>query len=296
MVIHFRGPIGLVKDGVTGQEVRVEVVARCTYVTRAPDGPELEAMIQAELVRSLRDVIAAKTAAGTLQFKQLSAGMMPEVTGVLGEVIAASGLPARGVDVRELDLHFGVGGRPAAPFADAPASIPLTTVDAHPPTVAGELNPAGPTVPGAPVPSMLMGAAVPSTLVGAPVPSMVAAAVPSTLVAAPVPAGLAAPVPHVPSTVVSGPAYVPDRVVPMVSPLPPGPLAAAQPAPVASPTPVSPPLVRPAPAKGDSKVVYLAIIAALVLVVALLSGFLMLRGRSSPPPPPPHATGHAGRR
>ncbi len=137
MSVQIAGPIGPFLDSVQQRQVPAEVVATFDFTPSGPvaDAAALEQRVQAQVLRAVREVTAARMAAGTLEFRNLSEG----ADLIIPDVVAASGLAQEGVRVDNLVMTFGVDGRPpkrwnlSAPKAAASAApaVPNVGVRLH---------------------------------------------------------------------------------------------------------------------------------------------------------------------
>jgi hypothetical protein len=114
MTIKMGGPVGIFFDEVQRRQIPVVVLAKCEYSLRQPGAAStlLDPLVQMQVLRAIREVVACNMKSGKLTFLQLGSG---DVAPVIPEIIAASGLPQRGFQLSNLLLSFGIDGHTPSP-------------------------------------------------------------------------------------------------------------------------------------------------------------------------------------
>jgi hypothetical protein len=97
------------RDNVQNREVPITVIGTVDYRANQPPSPQLDQHVQMALQQAIKNVITQKMMSGQLTFRNLGEGTWASA---MGEIIAASGLQANGIQIGNLELHFGIDGHP----------------------------------------------------------------------------------------------------------------------------------------------------------------------------------------
>ena len=108
MSVQFQGEVGPFLDNVQQRQVPVQVFATVDYRAQQAPNPQLDQHVQNQLLGAMRNVLGQMMASGQLQFKDLGTGTWIRV---MPDIIAASGLQQQGIQIGNMQLHFGIDGR-----------------------------------------------------------------------------------------------------------------------------------------------------------------------------------------
>lgn len=121
--VRFGGPVGSFLDRVQQRAVPVVVFATCEYRERSPsaDPAQVEPYVQRQILQAIKVVVAQKMETGELTFRHLGTANLGTI---MPEILAASGLEQRGIQVGTLSLAFGIDGHPPQAPQNVPAAAP----------------------------------------------------------------------------------------------------------------------------------------------------------------------------
>ncbi len=113
MTVQIAGPVGPFLDSVQQRDVPVDLVATCEFTANGGDPMQAQQLVQAQLLRAIREVVGRKMGSRELTFRHLGTG---DVAAVVPEIISASGLAGNGIMVSQLMMSFGIDGHAPQPL------------------------------------------------------------------------------------------------------------------------------------------------------------------------------------
>ncbi|MCC7536838.1 MAG: hypothetical protein IT379_11520 [Deltaproteobacteria bacterium] len=121
------GPIGNLKDPVSGQDLPATVSGTFNYELANPNAGQMLPQAQAALVRATGMVVAAKIAANQVAIPTLAASL-PHF---YNEIATQSGVYHMGIHIHGMDLTVNVATAPPLPGAGiAPGAMPMNPMEA----------------------------------------------------------------------------------------------------------------------------------------------------------------------